>query len=180
MTINSKAIDFLIIFLLFAATTSYAGNLGVAKEMLEPILPQEFEYTDQPQNVWQAVFDVVDSRITLTKGRVLAKDSVSHTISWIEQLDATLGEIDNSADDHKSGKGRPLHESEVLEVGQGGIAITTVSVRERSNGSLMRIRRVYYGRLTQPRMVHSRGFFANLFQDLVNQKLGINADYKVL
>ena len=79
---------------------------------------------------------------------------------------------------------KEFFESEVSEVGEGGIAITTVCVRPRSKGSLMRLRRVYYGRLTQPNMVHSRGIFANFFQGLVTQELGkrevLNADNKAL
>ena len=68
-----------------------------------------------------------------------------------------------------------FYECEVSEVGEGGIAITTVCVRSRKSGSLMRVRRVYYGPETQPRMVHSRGVFANHFHELVNKELGTNA-----
>jgi len=156
------------------------GNLGVAKEMLEPIFPQEYLYTVHPQNVWNAASDIVDSRITRIKGRVLVRDSNNFIISWVEQVGITLEDREKLTNDHKSDKIRPIHECEVLEVGAEGVAITTVSIRNRHGGSLMRVRRVYHGRLTQPRMVHSRGVFANLFQKLVNQELGINADNKAL
>jgi len=173
-------IYFLIIFFPFVATTGCRGNLGVAKEMLEPILPQEFECPYPSHETWQAVTTVVDSRITRFKGHVLVEHPMSFTISWIERLNTKSDNDEELVGNYESDQARRLHESEIFEVGETGIAITTVNLRETVNGSLMRVRRVYYGPLTQPRMVHSRGFFASLFQDLVNRELGANEGSKLL
>lgn len=166
--------------MLSTTLTGCMGNLGVADEMLGPILSQEYIYHDQPQHVWQVVSNIIDSRITSIKGHILVRDSNNFTISWIERLDRTLEDSEKVTNDLILDKTKLLYENEVLEVGEGGTAITTVCIRKRSNGSLMHIRRVYYGRLTQPRMVHSRGVFASIFQELVNKELGINADKKTL
>ena len=180
MAIHTKITCFFITFLFSATLTGCMGNLGVADEMLAPILSQEYTYYEQPQHVWQAASDIIDSHMTSIKGRVLVRDPDNFTISWFERLGRTLEYREKATNDLKSDKTKPFYESEVLEVGEGGVAITTVCIRKRNNGSLMRIRRVYYGPLTQPRMAHSRGVFAKLFQELVNKELGINADNKTL
>ncbi len=179
MPVYSKTVYFLILSL-FSATLTGCSTLGVAEEMLTPIFSQEYSFPEQSQNVWQTVSDIVDSHITRSKGDVLVRDSNNHTISWIERLGTKLEKHEKIANYNKSDKIKPPHENEVLEVGKGGIAITTVCIRNSRNGSLMRIRRVYYGQLTQPRMVHSRGVFANHFQELVNKELSINAGNKTL
>ncbi|MCH7530091.1 hypothetical protein IIB50_03180 [Patescibacteria group bacterium] len=167
--------------MMYATLAECKGNLGVAEEMMQPILSEEYSYSDNPQHVWQAAADIVDSRI---KCQILVRDSNDLVISWIENLGTMLEDSGKVADIHKLDEMKEFFESEVSEVGEGGTAITTVCVRPRSKGSLMRLRRVYYGRLTQPNMVHSRGIFANFFQGLVTQELGkrevLNADNKAL
>ena len=185
MSVYPKIIYFLILSL-FPATfivgmpnLGIAGqNLGVAEEMVAPIFSQEYSFPKQAQNVWQTASDIVASRIKHNNGRVLVKDSSNLIISWIERLGTAVEDREKVEYDPKSGKTMPPYKCEVLEVGEGGIAFTTISVRNRSNGSLLRIRRVYYGQLTQPNMVHSRGVFANHFQELVNRELGIDAAKK--
>lgn len=182
MSVYSKIIYFLILSL-FPATFivgmpnfGIAGqNLGVAEELVAPIFSQEYSFPKQAQTVWQTASDIVASRITRNKGRVLVKDSNNLIISWSERLSIAVEDTEKIANDPKSDEIKEFYKSEIIEVGEGGIAFTTISVRNRSDGSLLRIRRVYYGQLTQPRMVHSRGVFANHFQELVSQELGINA-----
>lgn len=153
---------------MYATLAECKGELGVAEEMMQPILSEEYSYPDNPQQVWQAAADIVDSRI---KCQVLVNDSNDLVISWIEHLGTMLEDSEKVADIHDADEMKDFFESEVSEVGEGGTAITTVCVRPRSNGSLMRIRRIYYGSKTQPNMVHSRGVFANFFQGLVAQEL---------
>ncbi len=144
-------------------------NFGVGTEMLQPILPEEYEYKVPPQRVWQATADVVGSR---TNCQILVRDKDDFILSWIDYLHKTVEGSEKATDNHQSGKTEEFSKSEISEVGEDGIAITTVCIRPRIKGSLMRIRRVYYGSMTQPMMVHSRGVFANFFKELVAQKLG--------
>ena len=154
--------------MMYATLAEGEGNLDVAEEMMQPILSEEYSYPEQPQYVWQAAADIVDSRI---KCQILVRDSNNLVISWIEHLYATLEDSEKVGDIHKSDEMKDFFESEVSEVGEGGTAITTICVRPKSNGSLMRMRRIYYGSKTQPNMVHSRGVFANYFQVLIKQEL---------
>ncbi len=168
MSIYKGTLCFFITLFLFVTTEKSVGDddLGVAKEMLEPILPQEYVFQYQAQNVWQTVSSIVITRIVRLKGRILVKNLNNLTISWVER-------ISEENRQRLTTQQSLLYKNEIREVGEGGIAITTASVRDRLNGSLLRIRRVYYGKSTQPKMTHSRGSFANMFQALIDKKMRI-------
>ncbi len=163
---RSKLISFAITLLSVAMFVGCSNNLGAAKEQLQPCLPEEFMFSHSPQEVWQAAANVVTTRLN---GKVLVIDPNGGIVSWIESL---------KSDPDKRRKRRRKQnvverpqEIEVLDVGDGGKAITTVYIGPGIEGALMRVRRVFYGKFTQPTMVHSRGDFAEHFHKLVAKEL---------
>ncbi len=170
MSLYKKIICFLIVFVVSAVQAESKENFGVGEEMLQPIMPEEYAYSLPPHQVWQAADHIVATRI---KAQILVKDSSNLILSWFERFETAIEDQEKDVGSNKPDKKRQIFETQLSEVGEGGMAITTVCVRPRSRGSLMRIRRVYYGPRTQPEMVHSRGVFANYFHELVSQKLGI-------
>lgn len=162
----------LVLFVVLATLTGCEEeakkNFGAANEMLHPCLPEEYEYSAQPQRVWQVAAEIATIR---NKGHFLVRDSDDLIISWVERLNTTRDKSATVAGSHDPAAMSKLSQSEVSDVGEGGMAVTTIYIRPAGEGSLMSIRRVYYGRLTQPIMVHSRGDFANFFQGLVAQEV---------
>jgi hypothetical protein len=159
----------LILSTLTIAAAVHGGSLGVGSEMFEPIYPEEYVFGERPQIVWQTVIDILASS---PNSRIHFKDQDNLIVSWSEHLNASIEDRKNDVRDRNLDRAKRLYADEVREVGKGGVAFTTVCIRKQNTGSLIRIRRVYYGQLTQPRLAHSRGVFANLFCDLLRQKLG--------
>ena len=101
------------------------------------------------------------------KGRTLIHDSENYVYSWSEKLNsypdkAMLKKIHDNPEDIDE-----IRSYETYEVGEGGIVISTICLRPFNKGTIMRVRRVYYGQKTQPMIAYSRGDFAHL----LNQKI---------
>lgn len=167
----SKKVTVLLVLLLLLVLTGCSSNLGAAKEQLQPFWPETYLYATSPAEAWVAVKKAVDLHVG-QYGRVLVKDSDNQIVTWVEHLE--VGPDAGRRRKKKDPEESPfviLRRSEVKEVGDGGLAITTVMLSPFGEGSKMRVRRSYYGRLTCPLMVHSRGEFAHLFHDLVSKEL---------
>ena len=130
MLVYKSMFCFFITLLLFVTTSKSFGDddLGVAKEMLYPTLPQEYVFQNRAQNVWQTVLAIVNTRVVRLKGRILVNNLNSFTISWIERIGVENHQKLTAQQSH-------LYKNEEREVGNEGMAITTVSVRDRPNGS---------------------------------------------
>ncbi len=144
------------------------GNLGVADEMLYPALPEEYSFSTNPQRVWQSAKEVVTE---LSQAQLLASDSDGMIMSWVEKIQAISEKIQDIPAADAVLSPEQLKQFEVKEVGDGATAVTTIYVRAMETGALMRIRRVYYGTLTQPMLAHSRGGFAKNFVEKLKAKL---------
>lgn len=170
MRTRVKETVLLLVLLLPFISAGCSSNLGAAAEQLQPFWPETYSYTASVAETWDAVERVVDLHIS-QHGRVLVMDSDRRVATWVEELE--VGPEVRRRKKKEAGESAivSLRRSEANEVGDGGVAITTVMVSQFGEGSRMRLRRSYYGRLTRPVMVHSRGEFAHCFHDLMNREL---------
>ena len=164
---RTERITIIVMLGLFATGAGCGNNLGISEEQLQPCLSDECIYSASPQEVWHAAADVVAGR---PDKHILVNDADNRVISWVEHLSVEQDGRRIDSRDHSGAKNSG--DAEIEEVGEGGVAISTIVVRPWNDSTLMRLRRVYYGRLTQPMFVHSRGDFADLFQEQVAQRLG--------
>jgi hypothetical protein len=152
---------------------------SLAKEMLQTTYPEEFFFTAAPRDVWQALSEEVK---LISHTRVLVSETNDLILSWVELPDqqttapkpkprpATVAPANRNGQIMPEEPVAPkiplstndlvrLKETEVSEVGQDRVAVTTAMIMPAPKGSIVRLRRIYYGSHTQPRIAHSTGAF---------------------
>lgn len=139
------------------------GGIGVAKEQLLDTPPSIYQLEATPDRVWHSVRA---ESIERPGHRMLVDDSSQRLLSWFEDASTWSAlAVEGSASDQE------LYAQILDDIGNDGVALTTVQILGEGEPSRMRVRRVYYGSGTQPYIGQARGRFATALADRVRQRL---------
>jgi hypothetical protein len=179
------------LFVFFCLSARGQAPSSLAKEMLQTTYPEEFLFTASPENVWQALSEEIK---VIPNKRILVSEADDMVLSWVELPDQTTSALKPAPKPapvfsaSRSGRTLPvatsetkthiftndlagLRETEIMEVGEDRVAVTTVIVLAAPKGSIVRFRRIYYGSHTQPRIAHSTGAFESWLATRLSKRL---------
>ena len=174
--------------------------LSLARGMLTQTYNEEYVFPVQPNDLWRAASEEVQG---IEHIRILVSDTNDLVLSWVELSDTNSAPVkakskppsDTSYTAAEPGRGmtpaknannstspKPhvppkdlpgLHEAELSEVGEDKVALTTVMITPTAKGSMIRFRRIYYGRHTQPGIAYSTGAYENWLAGKLADRLGL-------
>jgi len=149
------------VFVLFGAMLiAFAAEAETGRDMLQASSPDEFLINVSAAKLWVALEREVKADVA---ARILVRNSEVLVLSWAVRISESRAWAASG----------DLKKNELAEVGQNGIALTTVCLVPSKAGTVMRIRRAYYGEISQPLLFHSRGVFESAFSKRLAQSLGV-------